>query len=321
VVGVAVVVVVGVGVEVAVSSSSTLGTRDGAGSRAIARSNSAWLLLVSSAVAEGLHPGLFGFALRREHLSCVVRELPVRSVDLLDRAAQVIARFDDGAVKSITGPEGSWPLRHGPRTLARHPAVLHTSPMIEAVPAHGSTTWDDFVALEEDDRRELIDGELLEVEVPTKVHEYVVWLIGGFFAQWARPRAAGFGLVSGFKVRISDRRGVMPDFQFFQTGNLAASGDSAALEDGRPDLAVEVISPGSARYDRVVKLEYYASIGVPEYWIVDLPARALERLVLQQGGRYLIAQTGRDEDVFRPESFEGMEIPLGELWTLPVERR
>jgi len=193
--------------------------------------------------------------------------------------------------------------------------------MIEAAPSSGVTSWDDFVALEEDDRRELIDGELLEVEVPTKMHEYVVWLIGGCFAQWARPRNAGFGLVSGFKVRISERRGVMPDFQFFRIGNPAAAGESVALAEGRPDLAVEVISPSSVRYDRVIKLEYYASIGVPEYWIVDLPARAIERLVLQEGGRYLITQTGRGEDVFRPESFEGMEIPLAELWTLPGERK
>ncbi len=59
---------------------------------------------------------------------------------------------------------------------------------------------------------------------------------------------------------------------------------------------------------------------MPEYWIVDLPGRTLERLVLQDGGRYLIAQTGRDGDLFRPESFEGLEIPLAELWSLPVPR-
>jgi len=207
---------------------------------------------------------------------------------------------------------------HAPRTLAPDPAVLHTPLVIEATLSSNACTWDEFVALEEDDRRELIDGELLEVEVPTKLHEYVVWLIGCFFGQWALPRKAGFGVVSGFKVRISDRRGVMPDFQFFRMTNPAASGDSAALEDGRADLVVEVISPSSVRYDRVIKLEYYASIGVPEYWIIDLPGRTLERLVLQDGGRYLIAQTGRDGDLFRPESFEGLEIPLAGLWSLPV---
>jgi Uma2 family endonuclease len=192
--------------------------------------------------------------------------------------------------------------------------------MIEATLAHSPCTWDEFVALEEDDRRELIDGELLEVEVPTILHEYVVWLIGCSFGQWALPRKAGFGVVSGFKVRISDRRGVMPDFQFFRTGNPAASGDSVALEAGHADLVVEVISPNRVRYDRVVKLEYYASIGVPEYWIVDLPARTIERLVLQDSGKYLIAQTARDADLFRPESFEGLEIPLAEVWSLPAPR-
>ncbi|HEY3819489.1 MAG TPA: hypothetical protein VGL81_20105 [Polyangiaceae bacterium] len=49
-------------------------------------------------------------------------------------------------------------------------------------------TWDDFIALEEDDLRELIDGELVEVEVPTKLHEYIVWLLSHYLAAWALPR-------------------------------------------------------------------------------------------------------------------------------------
>jgi len=40
--------------------------------------------------------------------------------------------------------------------------------------ASAPCTWDDFVALEEDDLRELIDGELMEVEVPTALHETIV---------------------------------------------------------------------------------------------------------------------------------------------------
>jgi Uma2 family endonuclease len=35
-------------------------------------------------------------------------------------------------------------------------------------------------------------------------------------------------------------------------------------------LAVEVISPGSRRKDRVTKLNEYAEAGIPDYWIVDL---------------------------------------------------
>ena len=35
-------------------------------------------------------------------------------------------------------------------------------------------TWRDFIALEDEDRRELIDGQLVEMEVPTRLHEWIV---------------------------------------------------------------------------------------------------------------------------------------------------
>ena len=48
----------------------------------------------------------------------------------------------------------------------------HT-PGMHSASESGRYTWDDFIALEEDDLRELIDGELVEVEVPTDGHEHV----------------------------------------------------------------------------------------------------------------------------------------------------
>ncbi len=43
------------------------------------------------------------------------------------------------------------------------------------------------------------------------------------------------------------------------------------------ELAVEVLSTSTARYDRVTKWRVYQEQGVPEYWIVDLDARMVER--------------------------------------------
>jgi Uma2 family endonuclease len=176
-------------------------------------------------------------------------------------------------------------------------------------------TWDDFVALGEDDPRELIDGELTEVEVPTELHEHVVALLVYFLTAWARPRGAGRVYSSGYRVRISERRGVMPDVQFFTTEN-ARGLPQEGLVAGRPDLAVEVVSDSSRRYDRVTKLSWYAAIGVPEYWIVDPTSRTLERLLLRDG-QYVIADALEGDAAFAPSSFEGLEIPLGELWTSP----
>lgn len=172
-------------------------------------------------------------------------------------------------------------------------------------------TWDDFIALDDDDRRELIDGELIEVEVPTEQHEYIVALLLYFLQTWIRPRKAGRLLASGYKVKIDAHRGLMPDIQFYAAGNTAPMQGN---DIGRPDVAIEIISPGSRRYDRVVKLNSYAAIGVPEYWIIDPEPQTVERLVLTDGGLYTTTHALAGDAVFAPPSFDGLEIPLGELW-------
>jgi Uma2 family endonuclease len=171
--------------------------------------------------------------------------------------------------------------------------------------------WEEFVELPEDDFRELIDGELVETRVPNVWHERVVALLIHYLQSWVLPRGCGQVLASGYKVRISDLRGVMPDIQVLSNETWKSAGVNG-LTEGRPDLAVEVISPWNRRHDRVRKLEWYAQIGVPEYWLVDPEAKTIERLVLA-GGHYTIAQTATD-GVFRPASFEGLEIPLEMLW-------
>jgi Uma2 family endonuclease len=183
-------------------------------------------------------------------------------------------------------------------------------------PTEGPYTWDDFIALPEDDRRELIDGWLVEVEVPTETHEYVVAMLIISLGIWARTNGARV-LASGYKVRITNKRGVMPDVQLYRRGNDSAHKQQQGLAEGRsPDLVIEVLSPSSARFDRVKKLGYYASRRVPEYWIVNLKDRTLERLVLE-GEHYAIAAALSDDDVMRPDSFPGLELPLAELWKDP----
>ncbi len=175
-------------------------------------------------------------------------------------------------------------------------------------------SWEDFVALDEDDPRELVDGALMEIDVPTVLHEWIVGMLVHRLLEWVLPRKAGVVVPSGYRVRIRRNRGVMPDVQFFRAGRALPA---AGLDSGAPDLAVEVVSPTSGRYDRVEKLHWYASIGLPEYWIVDAERHTLERLVLDDQGTYRMVDALAEDAVFRPESFPGLAIELAELWKVP----
>ena len=183
-------------------------------------------------------------------------------------------------------------------------------------------TWSEFVLLPDDDKRELIDGRLLEVDAPTELHEHIVVEIIGALGLWSRAND-GCVLASGYKIKVSDRRGIMPDVQYFRPGCQPAQ---QGLAVGAPDLAVEVISPTSARYDRVTKLEWYRSIGTPEHWIVDPESRAVQAFVLHDGHWLLrehVALPEPDEEpatqavMFRPTTFSGVEIDLERLFAVP----
>lgn len=197
--------------------------------------------------------------------------------------------------------------------------MRHTPAMTSLAHHVGPYRWKDFVALGEDDLRELIDGELVEVEVPRQKHEIAVVKVVVYLDAYTE-REGGRVLGSGYKIRISDRRGVMPDVQLFRAGNEPGDDQDLGLERGRPDLVVEILSPTSPRYDRIVKLGYYRSIKVPEYWLVDPETCTLERLVLSEQG-YVIASIHEGEETFAPPTFKGRKIPLARLWGKTIAKR
>ncbi len=177
----------------------------------------------------------------------------------------------------------------------------------------GTYTWRDFIELDEDDLRELLDGHLVEIETPTWAHEAIVVDLMTDLGQWARIRNAGQVLGSGYKVRIDDENGYMPDVQFYRSENFPTDQEEG-LERGHPDLVIEVSLPSSRSEDGVRKLHGYAAIGVPEYWLIDIEARTLRRLILHEG-TYSVVEAIEGNATFRPESFDGLEIDLGLLWS------
>ncbi|OLB05210.1 MAG: hypothetical protein AUH14_09275 [Candidatus Rokubacteria bacterium 13_2_20CM_69_15_1] len=142
---------------------------------------------------------------------------------------------------------------------------------------------------------------------PRRAHQNAV---GNLFAiLHAHVRAHGLGevYVAPFDVILDPRTTVVPDLVFVVRDRLEIVAERGV--EGAPDLLVEVLSPGTARRDRVRKLNAYARYGVRHYWLLDPEAKTVEAFELVDGAYRLAAAVGGDDEL-RPGVFPGLAISL-----------
>ena len=144
-----------------------------------------------------------------------------------------------------------------------------------AIP-HSVTTLDEFFALPEDksQRQELLDGVYVVSPNPTFRHQRAVMELYYRLTRALEdhPDLLLFPLPGD--IVLGPRTVVVPDLFVVPKPH---SPYVHWRELARPILAVEVLSPGTAGRDRGIKRRLYQEAEVPEYWIVDLDSRLVER--------------------------------------------
>lgn len=90
--------------------------------------------------------------------------------------------------------------------------------------------------------------------------------------------------------------------------------DQSKLDDhgckGSPDLIIEIISPSTARRDKIEKFNKYEQAKVREYWIVEPQEKMVSAFTLQQNQRYGRPDLYTDEDLIKVSIFEDLTIDL-----------
>jgi Uma2 family endonuclease len=157
----------------------------------------------------------------------------------------------------------------------------------------------DLERMPEDGRRyELYDGEPSEVPSPIPRHQRVALHLMELLREYER-RAGGLVFVSPLDVVLDEHNVVQPDVVYFGPDRAPAIDLSRPVRI-RPDLAVEVLSPGTEATDRGWKLRLLARFGVPEYWIVDSDSEAIEVHVLARRTYQLAHVHRRGETLTSP---------------------
>src|SRR5256712_6487057 len=137
-------------------------------------------------------------------------------------------------------------------------------------------TADEVRALPADGRRyEAVAGELLVTPAPSFDHQQGIKLL--MFALDAYVDLWSLGCAASSPADLTPEPGALVQPDVFVVGLVAGRRPRDWSDVERLLLVVEVLSPSTARADRTIKRRLYQRGGVPEYWIVDLEARLVER--------------------------------------------
>jgi Uma2 family endonuclease len=161
--------------------------------------------------------------------------------------------------------------------------------------------------LHEDDRVELIEGELVEMAPIGSPHSGTVNSLTRLLV-----RAAGDRAVVSVQnpVRLGDHSEPEPDFTL-----LRPRVDDYRL---RTPVAADVlllieVADSSLRYDRTVKLPLYARHGIPEVWIVDVEHRSIEVHREPAGDGYATVSREGPGAVLEPVLLPGVVVPAADV--------
>ncbi len=149
-----------------------------------------------------------------------------------------------------------------------------------AMPALADRLWTaaEVQALPDDPshRVECVDGVLLVSPTPRLAHQGAVSALNVLLEGIVRPAGVGTVFVAPSEWVLDPRTLVQPDL--YVVPLVEGRRPRTYEERTHALLFVEVLSPGTARFDRVVKRDRYLRAGI-EYWIVDLDSRLVERWV------------------------------------------
>lgn len=171
-------------------------------------------------------------------------------------------------------------------------------------------TVDHYMALGDDRRVELIEGEFFVTPPPTFRHQRVVLNLCVLLRRYVERTSLGEVCMAPLDVVLPSGEVVQPDVLFISGARRDIIQDRIR---GVPDLAVEVVSSVAPERDRIVKRDLYARNGVPEYWIVDDATGTVEVLAFDGASYREHGYFESGDTVFSP-TFAELSLPLERIF-------
>ncbi len=172
-------------------------------------------------------------------------------------------------------------------------------------------TYNDYAAMDDDKRFELIEGELYMVPAPGFYHQTISMNISHPLKIFVKKNNLGTVLYAPFDVVLSEADVVQPDIIFVSRERMGLMTEKNL--QGAPDLAIEILSITTKERDKLVKKRLYMDYGVREFWIVDPDKKAVEIMVLKKTGYETDGIYFIDDELTSP-LLKGFRLDLKEVF-------
>ena len=180
--------------------------------------------------------------------------------------------------------------------------------------AERTATYEDLLRVPEHLVAEILNGSLVTHPRPSPRHAMASSVLGievgdAYFGGRGGP--GGWWILDEPELHLGSDI-LVPDLAGWRRERMPQLPETAWFELA-PDWVCEILSPSTARDDRVVKMPIYAREGVGHIWLIDPDQKTLEVYALQDE-RWLLLGAHKDDEQVSPPPFEALELELSVLW-------
>ena len=178
-------------------------------------------------------------------------------------------------------------------------------------PTQGNWSETNYLLLPSNERLELADNKVETLPMPSSLHQDLIAYLFALLKAFLKthdPAARSF--FASYPVRLRPGKFREPDILLVLSHHLERVGTQYCE---KPDLVVEVVSPGNRDLDLETKRQEYAQAGIPEYWIVD--PQTVEVIVLRLKAKtYVEHGVFARNDLASSNLLKGFVVNLEEMW-------
>jgi Uma2 family endonuclease len=164
---------------------------------------------------------------------------------------------------------------------------------------------------------QVIEGDLVMSPSPNIYHQAIAGRIYSVLLQFLEKHPLGEVFVAPLDVFLSEINVYQPDVIFISNQRRSILTEHGL--EGAPDLAVEVLSPGTAKVDKGSKRKVYARTGVKELWLVDVEAKLIHVYQLAKDAEMPTA-THDEKAVFSTPLLPGLRLKAASIFKSPLKK-